>query len=107
MNYLDLRNNFEFKGFIPNQQIKNKSESFYNQIEKLSPSDSKKVAILKKTKEGYTARLKVSSASACSFDISCKQSNANRSMLSLQKEFFDQIRKWNKKRLDTDILFKK
>ncbi|MCZ0932478.1 MAG: hypothetical protein OXJ52_04925 [Oligoflexia bacterium] len=80
---------------------------FYNLIERRAPSDSKKLAVLKKTGGSYTARLKLSSASSCSFDISCKDNNATDSINSLQKQFFDKILKWNQTRQPKDVSLNK
>ena len=101
------KNNFQFKGFIPNRRIREKGEIFYNLIERRAPSDSKKRAVLRKTNKGYTASLKVSSASSCSFDISCKDNSAFDSISSLQKQFFNKIIKWNKTRHPQFVLLEK
>ena len=93
-----MRNNFQFEGFTPNRKIKEESKVFYSLIERRSPSDSKKLAVLKKKGASYTARLKVSSAGACSFDISCRGHNAGDSINSLQKQFLNKILKWNQTR---------
>ena len=98
MESLNIKNNFQFKGFVPDKKIKEKSEFFYNLIEKRSPSDSKKLAVLQKKGSFYTARVKVSSASSCSFDISCKDNNVSSSINSLQKQFLNKILKWNQTR---------
>ena len=107
MSRLNVKNNFQFKGFVPNKKIKEKGEVFYNLIERRSPSDSKKLAVLQKTGAFYTARLKVSSASDCSFDIISKDNNAGDSINSLQKKFFSKILKWNQARQSKDISLKK
>ena len=103
MEKLNIKNNFQFKGFIPNKKIREKSEIFYDLIERRSPSDSKKIAVLKKSGDYYTARLKISSAGACSFDIFCKDSNASDSINSLQEKFFNKILKWNQTRQAKNI----
>ena len=104
---LNVRSNFQFKGFVPNRKVREKGEVFYSLIERRSPSDSKKLAVLRKTGSLYEARLKLSSASSCSFDISCKDSNASDSISSLQREFFDQILRWNQTRQQKKIFLKK
>ena len=107
MTNVDVKSNFQFKGFVPNKKIREKSEVFYNLVERRSPSDSKKLAVLKKAGDFYVARLKVSSASSCSFDISCKENNVSNSISSLQKQFFDKILKWNQTRQPRNIPLKK
>ena len=103
MERLDIKNNFQFKGFVPNKRIREKSENFYDLIERRSPSDSKKTAVLKKTGDCYTASLKISSAGACSFDIFSKDNNASDSISSLKKKFFNKILKWNQTRQAKNI----
>ena len=98
MEKLNIKNNFQFKGFVPSKKVREKSENFYDLIERRSPSDSKKTAVLKKTGDHYTASLKISSAGACSFDIFSKDNSASDSISSLQKKFFNKIIKWNQTR---------
>lgn len=92
------KQSFQFNGFTPNKKIKEQTQFFYNLIESRAPSDSKKIASLTKTGEIYEARLKISSASRCSFEISSKNPKASDSMKSLQKQFLDKIVNWNKTR---------
>ena len=87
--------------------MREKSGLFYSLIEKRSPSDSKKLAVLQKKGSFYIARLKVSSASSCSFDISCKDNNATSSIDSLQEQFFNKILKWNQARKSKKISLNK
>lgn len=103
----DIKNNFKFEGFTPDSKVKRQSRVFYSLIEKRSPSDSKKVASLTKKGNYYEARLKISSAGACSFEICSKKSKISDSMESLQKQFFDKIVDWNKNRTPRKIYFKK
>ena len=107
MEALNIKNNFQFKGFTPNKKIREKGEVLYNLIERRAPSDSKKLAVLKKTGGSYTASLRVSSASSFSFDISCRDNSAFDSINSLQKQFFDEIIKWNKTRHPHFVLLEK
>ena len=103
MESLNIKNNFQFKGFIPTKKTIEKSKFFYNLVEKRSPSDSKKLAVLQKKGNLYMARLKLSSASNCSFDISSKDNNASGSINSLQKQFLNKILKWNQNRQSLEI----
>ena len=98
MTRLSVKDNFQFKGFKPNKEIKQRTRFFYNLIESRSPSDSKKIASLTKKGELYEARLKISSASHCSFEISSKTNKVSDSVKSLEKKFLDKIINWNKTR---------
>ncbi len=93
-----MLDNFQFNGFVPNQSIKRQSRFFYNLIEKRAPSDSKKTASLTKRGKLYEARLRISSAGACSFEIFSRENSISGSMNSLRKQFFDKIIRWNKQR---------
>ena len=99
--------NFQFKGFKPNKKSKKQIQFFYDFIERRSPSDSKKEAIFTKKGELYEARLKISSASLCSFEISSKKNKLSDSMKSLEKQFLDKIINWNKNRDQTFFLLNK
>ena len=94
--------NFQFKGFKPDKTVKNKVRFVYSFIESHAPSDSKKTASLtkQKTKDGafYEARLKLSSAGVCSFEICSKKNKITDSIDSLQQQFLDKIISWNKSR---------
>ena len=94
----DLKNNFQFRGFTPDKAIKRQSHFFYNLIESRAPSDSRKTASLTKKGKFYEARLKISSAGACSFEIYSKKDKITDSMDCLQKQFLDKIISWNKTR---------
>ena len=98
-----MNRNFQFKGFTPNKTVKKQSQFFYSLIEKRSPSDSKKTASLTKKGDLYEARLKVSSAGGCSFEIFSIKNKISESMESLQKKFFDKIVTWNKTRDQKDF----
>lgn len=104
--YMSMENNFQFKGFIPNKAIKKQSQFFYSLIESRSPSDSKKTASLTKKGNLYEARLKISSATACSFEISSKKDKISDTMKCLQRQFFDKIINWNKTRSQKYSLLK-
>ena len=93
-----MTNTFQFKGFTPNDKIKKQSQFVYNLIESRAPSDSKKIASLTKKGKVYEARLRVSSATTCSFEIFSKKDKVSDSMESLQKQFLDKIVNWNKTR---------
>ena len=98
MSKINIKNNFQFKGFTPNINVKNQGQFFYSLIERRSPSDSKKLASLTKKGKFYEARLKISSAGTCSFEIVSKKNKISDSMECLQKQFFDKIVSWNKAR---------
>ena len=104
---VNIKSNFQFNGFEPNKKIKKQIQFFYDFIEKRSPSDSKKVASLTKKGELYEARLKISSSSRCSFEISSKTNKVSESMKSLEKKFLDKIVNWNKTRSQTHFFLKK
>ncbi len=99
--------NFQFHGFIPNKNVKKRSQFFYSLIESRSPSDSKKMASLTKKGNFYEARLKISSAGDCSFEISSKKNTISDSIECLQRQFFDKIINWNKTRATESFLLKK
>ena len=94
--------NFQFKGFKPDKTVKNKVRFVYSFIESHAPSDSRKTASLtkQKTKNGafYEARLKLSSAGVCSFEICSKRDKITDSIEALQQKFLDKIISWNKAR---------
>ena len=94
----DLKNNFQFRGFTPNKAIRQQTQFFYNLVESRAPSDSKKTASLTKRGKLYEARLRVSSAGTCSFEISSRKDRILDSMECLQKQFLDKIINWNKTR---------
>ena len=102
---LKSRKNFEFQGFKPNDTLIQKSQTFYKVIQSRAPSDSKKQATLAKKGNFYEARLKVTSASSCSFEIYSKNDNVLESIQSLEKKFFNKILAWNKKRKDNFFSF--
>ena len=104
---LRKKKNFEFQGFKPNSALKEKSQIFYKMIQRRSPSDSKKQAILTKKGNSYEARLKVTSASSCSFEIYSKNNNVLDSIQSLEKKFFNKIIAWNKNRKNNFFSFQK
>lgn len=95
---MKMKNNFQFHGFVPDKNVKKESQFVYNLIESRAPSDSKKVASLTKKGNFYEARLRISSAGDCSFEIVSKKDSISASMESLQKKFFDKIVNWNKTR---------
>ncbi len=99
-------NNFQFNGFIPNNSVKEQSQFFYSLIESRAPSDSKKTASLTKKGKLYEARLKVSSAGTCSFEIYSKKDRISDSIESLQQQFLDKIITWNKTRSQQHSLSK-
>ena len=94
----EQKQNFQFNGFTPNKKVKQQTQFVYDFIEKHAPSDSKKTASLTKKGNTYEARLKISSASDCSFEICSKEHKPTDSMKSLQKKFLDKIVNWNKTR---------
>ena len=102
-----MKQNFQFNGFTPNKNVKKQSQFFYSLIESRAPSDSKKTASLTKKGNFYEARLKISSAGDCSFEISSKKHNISDSIECLQKKFFDKIITWNKTRDQKSFIFKK
>lgn len=106
MFYSVFKNKFQIKGFIPDKKIKKQTQCFYDLIEKRSPSDSRKTASLTKKAGLYEARLKISSASQFSFEISSKEQKASDSMKILHQKFLDKILDWNKKRGDSSKLLK-
>ena len=97
----EQKQNFQFKGFIPNSKVKQQTQLVYDIIESRAPSDSRKTASLTKKGNLYEAHLKISSASSCSFEIYSKEHKASASMKSLQKKFLDKIINWNKTRNQT------
>lgn len=107
MNKVNVKNNFQFKGFTPNPNVKKQSRVFYNLIESRSPSDSRKTASLTKKGNFYEARLKISSAGDCSFEIFSKKNKLSDSMESLRRQFFDKIVTWNQNRDQKSLCFKK
>ena len=104
---INIKNNFQFKGFTPNTRVKKQGRVFYNLIESRSPSDSRKIASLTKKGNVYEARLKVSSAGTCSFEISSRKNNISDSIECLRKQFFDKIITWNQTRDQKNFRFKK
>lgn len=104
---VNIKNNFQFNGFTPNTSVKKQSRVFYSLIESRSPSDSKKMASLTKKGKLYEARLKISSAGACSFEISSKKNKVSDSIECLRKQFFDKIITWNKTRDQESFRLKK
>lgn len=98
---MGIKSNFQFNGFIPDKKVKKQSQFFYSLVERRAPSDSKKVASLTKKGGLYEARLKISSAGACSFEIVSKKGKISDSIECLQKQFFDKIVDWNKTRSKT------
>ena len=106
--YKTNKKNFKFNGFNPSPQLEKTTESFYKLIESRSPSDSKKQAVLTKKGAGfYEARLKVSSASSCSFEIVSTGTNDFNSIDSLQKKFLSKILVWNQNKNPENYSFKK
>ena len=105
--YKANRKNFKFHGFNPSPQLEKTTESFYKLIESRSPSDSKKQAVLTKKRSGYEARLKVSSASSCSFEIVSTEENDIKSIDSLQKKFLSKILVWSQNKNPENYSFKK
>lgn len=102
-----MKNNFQFNGFIPKPKTKKQSRVFYNLIESRSPSDSRKTASLTKKGNLYEARLKISSAGECSFEISSQKNTITDSIESLRRQFFDKIVTWNKTRDQQSFRLKK
>ena len=105
--YSKMRKNFKFHGFNPSPQLQKTTESFYKLIENRAPSDSKKQAILTKKAGFYEAKLKVSSASSCSFEIFSQEKDDFNSISSLQKQFLDKILTWNQNKKPQDYNFEK
>ena len=95
---LVTKQSFQFKGFKPNGRVKQQTQFVYDFIESRAPSDSRKTASLTKKGDLYEARLKISSASSCSFEIYSKEQRPSDSMKSLKKKFLDKIVNWNKTR---------
>ena len=107
LNHSEVRKNFKFHGFNPSPKLEKTTETLYKLIESRSPSDSKKQAVLIKKKSGYEARLKVSSASSCSFEIVSKEKDELNSIDSLQKKFLDKILVWSKNKNPENYSFNK
>ena len=103
MESLNIKNNFQFKGFIPTKKTIEKSKFFYNLVKNDRPATLKNWRYYKKKGIFIWARLKLSSASNCSFDISSKDNNASGSINSLQKQFLNKILKWNQNRQSLEI----
>lgn len=103
---MSLKNNFQFNGFIPNKIARRKGQFFYSLIESRSPSDSKKTASLTKKGELYEARLKISSAGTCSFEICSTKHTVSDSIECLQRQFLNKIVNWNKTRSHTHSILK-
>lgn len=101
------KKNFKFRGFAPSPQLEKTTESFYKLIESRSPSDSKKQAVLTKRAGFYEARLKVSSASSCSFEIISRKKDQINSINSLQKKFLDKILLWSQSKNPESYRFQK
>ena len=99
------KKNFKFQGFVPSSKLKKISQNFYNLVENRSPSDSKKQAVLIKKGSLYEARLKIISASSCSFEISSKEDNSLRTINALQEKFLNKILNWNKNRNPQNYYF--
>ena len=98
-------NNFKFHGFKPSLQLEKTTEDLFKLIESRSPSDSKKHAVLTKKRKGFEARLRVSSASSCSFEIVSQDRDELNSIENLQKKFLDKILVWNKNKKPQDYKF--
>ena len=101
------KKNFKFRGFDPSPQLKKITESFYQMIENRSPSDSKTKAVITKQDGFFEAKLCISSASSCSFQIVSQDKSELRSINKLQEQFLRRILAWSQNKTPENYNFTK
>ena len=94
---MERQDNFEFKGFSPKVDLRQKAKEIYNLVENRSPSESTKVASITKINKGYEIQLKITSGS-CAFNITTRKQNCSDAMDQLYEKFLDKILVWKKER---------
>ena len=88
---------FEFKGFEPNSELKQKCREIFSLMEGRAPSESAKQVSITKIPWGYRGNLKITSAS-CIFEVSVKEREPSHLVNKLYKKFSMEILNWNKNR---------
>lgn len=94
---MERRDNFEFKGFVPQLSLEQKGKHIYNIVENRSPSESAKVASITKMKEGYEAELKITSNS-CRLKIKATENDCETALDQIYEQFLSEILNWDKAR---------
>ena len=91
------KDSFQFKGFIPTKNLKEKCSYIYENVENYSPSEAIKEARLVKYNQAYIAELKITSAS-CIFTVTSEDNDPVLSVDALYKKFRKKMLVWNRSR---------
>jgi len=89
--------NFNFKGFQPNSDLKSYCKQIYSRVENRAPSKCSKVAFVMKTKNGYEGLIRIVSSSG-TFIVTSSSEKPNRLIDDLYLKFSQKISIWNKER---------
>ena len=89
--------NFVFKGFQPSSELKLYGKEVYSRVEGKAPSESKKVAFISKTNEGYMGSFRIASASGI-FKANSRHIQPKPLIDELYRKMSSQILDWNKNR---------
>ena len=98
MAFADREDNFQFKGFVPTQNLKEKCSCIYENVENYSPSEAiKEARLIKYNHNYYVGELKITSA-ACIFTVTSRENDPNLSVDRLYKKFRRKMLVWSKSR---------
>ena len=95
---MDRKDTFQFKGFVPTQNLKKRCSCIYENVESYSPSEAIREARLVKYNQAYIGELKITSAS-CIFTITSEENDPMVSVDKLYKKFRKQMLVWSQKRI--------
>ena len=98
MTSLNKKDSFQFKGFIPTENLREKCSCIYENVENYSPSEAIKEARLVKYNQAYIGELKITSAS-CIFTITSEERDPVSSLDKLYKKFRKKMLVWNRSRI--------
>lgn len=97
MAIMDRKDTFQFKGFVPTQNLKEKCSCIYENVENYSPSEAIKEARLVKYNQAYIGELKITSET-CMFTITSEETDPILSVDILYKKFRKKMLIWNRDR---------
>lgn len=98
MAIMERKDTFQFKGFVPTQNLKEKCSCIYENVENYSPSEAIKEARLVKYNQAYRGEIKITSE-ACIFTITSEETDPILSVDSLYKKFRKKMLIWNRDRI--------
>ena len=97
MIFSEREDNFQFKGFVPTQSLKEKCSCIYENVENYSPSEAIKEARLVKYNQNYLGELKITSET-CIFTVTSRENDPGLSVDDLYKKFRRKMLVWSKSR---------